>query len=129
MSEPVWVRRDVVVALQDWLIAEFGGAAGIRDEGLLESALSRPRHRFAYYGASPFELAAAYAFGLIRNHPFVDGNKRIALLTALTFLDLNGHRFVASPADATARTMALAAGTLDEAAFAAWLAAATEPTP
>jgi death-on-curing protein len=105
------------------LLAEFGGSAGIRDAGMLDSALSRPANRF-FYGVSGLpELAAAYAFGLVRNHPFVDGNKRIGFATAALFLELNGYRFTASEADAAVKTLALAAHELDEDGYAAWLGA------
>ena len=89
--------------------------------GLLESALARPQNLYAYGEGDAAALAAAYAFGIIRNHPFVDGNKRIGLLAAALFLEANGHRFVASEAAAVMRTLALAASEIDEAEFAAWL--------
>ena len=123
MSEPVWVLRDVVLAIQEQLLAEFGGAAGIRDEGLLDSSLSRPENRYAYEQAGIFELAAAYAFGLVRNHPFIDGNKRIGFTVAILFLELNGWRFSASEADAVVKTLALAASVMDEVEYADWLKA------
>jgi death-on-curing protein len=127
MKEPIWVLREVVHALHDRLLSEFGGAAGVRDDGMLESALSRPANQFAYGSPSMPELAAAYAFGLARNHPFVDGNKRIGFATAVLFLELNGYRFTASEVDATVQTLALAARDLDEAGYAAWLAANSRP--
>ena len=127
MKEPVWVLPETVRALHERLLSEFGGAAGIRDDGLLESALSRPVHRLAYgYPRIP-ALAAAYAFGLIRDHPFVDGNKRIGFATALLLLELNGYRFAAAEVDATVQTLALAAHDLDEAGYAAWLGANCNP--
>lgn len=115
--------RETVLALQERLLAEFGGLSGLRDAGLLESALARPQQLFAYGKPSLFDLAAAYAFGLVRNHPFLDGNKRIGFTTAVVFLELNGYRFAASEADATIKTLALAARELDEADYAAWLKA------
>ena len=127
MKEPVWVLREVVHALHERLLSEFGGAAGVRDEEMLESALSRPANQFAYGSPSLPELAAAYAFGLVRNHPFVDGNKRIGFATAILFLELNGYRFMASEVDATVQTLALAAHDLDEAGYAAWLASNSKP--
>ncbi|MCX6908321.1 MAG: type II toxin-antitoxin system death-on-curing family toxin [Verrucomicrobia bacterium] len=123
MKEPHWVLRETALALQERLLAEFGGLGGLRDEGLLESALARPQQLFAYGKPSLFDLAAAYAFGLVRNHPFLDGNKRIGFTTAVVFLELNGYRFAASEADATIKTLALAARELDEADYAAWLKA------
>jgi death on curing protein len=121
MKEPVWVLRETVRALHERLQAEFGGGSGVRDEGMLESALSRPTNQFSYGSPSIPELAAAYAFGLVRNHPFVDGNKRIGFTTAVLFLEVNGYRFTASEVDATVKTLALAAHDLDEAGYAAWL--------
>jgi death-on-curing protein len=123
VKRPLWVRRDVVVAVQEQLLAVFGGASGVRDTGLFESALARPEHRFAYQRASVtvFDLGAACAFGLAKNHPFVDGNKRIAFATAIMFLELNGYRFEADEADAVVRTLALAAGEMKERDYALWL--------
>ena len=128
MKEPLWVGREVVLALHDRLVSEFGGASGVRDDGMLESAISRPANQFAYSAASIPELAAAYAFGLVRNHPFVDGNKRIGFATAVLFLELNGRQFTATEVDATVRTLALAAHDLDEAGYAAWLEANSRPS-
>ena len=127
MKEPVWVLREVVHALHERLLSEFGGAAGVRDDGMLESALSRPANQFSYGSPSMPELAAAYAFGLVRNHPFVDGNKRIGFATAVLFLELNGYRFAASEIDATVQTLALAAHDLDEGGYTAWLASNSKP--
>ena len=123
MKEPQWGLRETVLALHDRLLAEFGGLSGLRDEGLLDSALERPRHRMAYGKPSLFELAAAYAFALVRNHPFLDGNKRIGFATAIIFLEVNGYRFTASEVEATIKTLALAASDLDEPGYAAWLKA------
>jgi death-on-curing protein len=127
MKEPVWLLGEAVRALHERLMAEFGGDSGVRDEGMLESALSRPANQFRYGSPSLSELAAAYAFGLIRNHPFVDGNKRIGFTTAVLFLEVNGYRFTASEVDATVKTLALAAHDLDEAGYAAWLKANSKP--
>lgn len=123
MRGPHWVLRETVLALQERLLAEFGGGRGLRDPALLDSALARPRQLLAYRKPDLFELAAAYAFGLVRNHPFVDGNKRTAFTTAVLFLELNGRRFTATEVDATLQTLALAASELDEAGYAAWLRA------
>jgi death on curing protein len=120
---PVWLLRETVLALHDLLIAEFGGAAGVRDEGLLDSALSRPLNLFAYERPSIFDIAASLAFGLITNHPFLDGNKRVAFTAAATFLQLNGHRLQATEVEATVRTLAMAAGDMTEAQYAGWLKA------
>ena len=121
MKEPRWVLRETVLALHEQLLAEFGGLHGIRDEGLFDSALVRPRQRFAYDKRDLAALAAAYAFGLVRNHPFIDGNKRIGFSVAVLFLELNGLEFTATEVDAVLQTLALAAGALDEKGYAAWL--------
>ena len=123
----VRLERNVVLALHERLVAVHGGPAGLRDRGLLDSALARPRNVAAYGAPNLSALAAAYAVGIARNHPFVDGNKRTALMAAYVFLGRNGARLVA-PEDAATRTMvALAAGTLDEDALADWLRANTQP--
>jgi len=127
MKEPIWVLREVVLIAHEQSLAEFGGAAGIRDEGLLDSALSKPENLFAYGTPSVFELAASYGFGLVKNHSFIDGNKRIGFMVAVVFLQLNGWRLEASEVDATLQTLALAAGELSEAEFAEWLAAHSRP--
>jgi death-on-curing protein len=103
------------------LIAEFGGPPGLRDRALLESAAARPKHLATYERPSAFELAAAYAFGLARNHPFIDGNKRVALVAAFTFLELNGWEVQAEEAAAVLVFLDLAAGKLDERELAVWL--------
>ena len=121
MRTPQWVLRETVLALQERLLAEFGGLSGLRDSGLLASALARPRQLLAYSKPSLFDLAAAYAFGLVRHHPFLDGNKRIGFTTAVLFLELNGCRFTASEMEATVKTLALAAHELSETGDAAWL--------
>ncbi len=120
-QEWVWIDPAVVLAVHEEQLAEHGGAAGVRDAGLLESALARPRN-LAHYGEPDVcELAAAYAFGLARNHPFIDGNKRSAFVATELFLLLNGWRLVASDADCVLVMLSLAAGDIDEAPFSAWL--------
>jgi len=104
-------------------LERFGGLSGIRDEPMFESALGRPQQAFAYGSPTLFELAAAYAYGLAKNHPFIDGNKRIAFMAAYSFLGLNGHEVDAPEEEAVLHTLALAAGEEDEAAYAAWLEA------
>lgn len=121
MKRPVWVADETVRALHDQLLAEFGGLSGIRDEGLLESALTRPANKARYGDPDVFDLAAAYAFGLIKNHPFVDGNKRIGFAVAIVFLELNGQTFEAIEADALVETLGVAAGDRTESAYAGWL--------
>ena len=116
-----WLREDVVIAMHGEQIAEHGGSPGIRDAGLLSSALARPQNQVAYGKPSVFNLAAAYAFGVIQNHPFVDGNKRAGFLAAYVFIDLNGLELVASEAEAVSAVMALATGEMDESGFSDWL--------
>jgi death-on-curing protein len=123
MKRPVWVVPETVVALHEQLVAAFGGPAGVRDAGLLHSALARPQQLLAYGTPTVFDLAACYAFGLVKNHPFLDGNKRLGFAVAVLFLELNGHRFDAAQADAAIRTLALAAGDMSERGFADWLRA------
>lgn len=121
-AEPRWVSARAIRYLHLESLRQFGGAEGVRDDGLLESALARPQNLFAYEGeADPCRLAAAYAGGIVRNHPFVDGNKRAALAAAGVFLMLNGLDLVADKAQATAAVLDLAAGDLPEEGFAAWL--------
>ncbi|MGI9423091.1 MAG: type II toxin-antitoxin system death-on-curing family toxin [Hyphomicrobiaceae bacterium] len=127
MSAPRWVLRAVVDAVHDQQLAEHGGAAGLRDEGLLESALARAQHLHAYGETDLCTLAAAYAGGIARNHPFVDGNKRTAFLTAYVFLRLNGQTLIASEAEAVEMMMAMAAGDIDDQTFADWLRRNVEP--
>ena len=121
MKKPVWVLRETVLTLHEQSLAEFGGLSGIRDEGLLDSALSKPENLLAYGKPTIFDLAASYGFGLVKNHPFIDGNKRVGFVVAVVFLELNGYRFRATEADAAVQTLALAAGELSEAEYAAWL--------
>lgn len=121
MKEPVWILREVVLMLHEQSLAEHGGSDGLRDEGLLDSALGKPQNHFVYGTPNLFELAASYAYGLAKNHPFIDGNKRAAFVVAITFLELNGFVFTAAEADAALRTLALAAGEMSEASYAAWL--------
>jgi death on curing protein len=123
MKQPEWLLRELVLVLHAQLLATFGGPAGLRDEGSLDSALMRPQNRFAYGKPTIFDLAAAYAFGLIKNHPFVDGNKRIGFAAAVVFLEANSYRFRATEADAVLRTFALAASEITEADYAGWLKA------
>lgn len=116
-----WIDPQALLLLHGESLAEHGGLPGLRDAGLFESALARPQNLAGYGMPDLFELAAAYGFGLARNHPFVDGNKRAAFLATGLFLALNGYRLVTTQLDATQTMLALAAGELDEAVFAAWL--------
>ena len=113
--------REVVSMLHEQSLAEFGGSPGGRDETLLESALGKPLNLFAYGKPTLFGLAASHAFGIVKNHPFIDGNKRAGFVVAVIFLELNGWKFRASEVDAALRTLALAAGEMSKAAFAEWL--------
>jgi death-on-curing protein len=122
-----WVDRRALLLLHDESLAEHGGSAGLRDEGLLESALARARNLAAYEKPDLADLAAAYGVGLAKNHPFVDGNKRAAFLAVGLFLALNGHRLDATQADATLTMLGVAAGDIDEPAFAAWIRAHARP--
>ena len=125
MDTPRWIDKRALLYLHAESLAEHGGAEGLRDEGLLDSALARPMNRLAYADEGSAcdlaELAAAYAAGIAQNHPFVDGNKRAALLAAGLFLALNGQSLQATQVDATHTMLALAAGEIDEHAFGAWL--------
>ena len=122
MSEPVWITREIVLAVQSELIARFGGLNGLRDEGLLDSALNRPRQLWHFAQADLPELAANYAEALVKNHPFLDGNKRIGFMMAYTFLAANGQQLVAPEEQAVLQTLALAAGEIDGKEYALWLA-------
>jgi death-on-curing protein len=121
MSEPDWLTVEMIVAIHDEQLAIHGGLAGIRDAALLESALDRPRNNRAYESAELPELAAAYGYGLAKNHPFVDGNKRTSLLAIYTFLGVNGVDFIVAEADAAAMIFALAAGEVSEDSLARWI--------
>ncbi len=121
MSGWRWIDKRALLLLHDESLAEHGGTAGLRDEGLLESALARPQHRESYGTPDLADLAAAYGVGLAKNHPFVDGNKRAAFLAVGVFLALNGQRLVATQAEATLTMLGVASGELEEAAFAAWI--------
>ena len=120
MNEPVWLLDAVVLIAHEISLANFGGAQGIRDPGLLASALARPKNQFAYGQPDIFELAAAYTAGIVQNHPFVDGNKRTGFLAGAAFLELNGRPLTASEPEATRIIMGLAAGAVSEQELAQW---------
>ncbi len=130
MREPKWVSTETILALHSISIDDHGGADGLRDPGLLESALERPRNLFAY-GEAPSlsSLAAAYCAGIAQNHPFLDGNKRAAILSAAVFLDINGMDFHPAEPEIVHVVLGLAAGEIDEAALAQWIADNTTPKP
>ncbi|MEM9939725.1 MAG: type II toxin-antitoxin system death-on-curing family toxin [Pseudomonadota bacterium] len=124
---PVWLRKEAIIILHDESLADHGGLPGFRDKNLLDSALARPENLFHYGEPELADLAAEYAFGIVRNHPFLDGNKRAGFLSAATFLLINGQMLRASEADATNMTLALAASDIDAEAYAAWLKENLEP--
>ena len=122
MTEPVWVEKEALLLLHTKGLARFGGVEGIRDEGLLDSALARPRNAFHHDRLNDIAgLAASYAFGLAKNHPFADGNKRAAFMAVGLFLGVNGWELNAEPVDAIRAVVALAGGEIGEGEFAAWL--------
>jgi death-on-curing protein len=121
VKQPTWVLRETALTVHDQLMARFGGVSGVRDTGLLDSTLTRPRNQLAYGEATLFDLAAAYAFGIVKNHPFVDGNKRTGFTIAALFIELNGYTFAAGEAEAVVRTLALAAGDISQTEYATWL--------
>jgi death-on-curing protein len=124
VKEPIWIDERDALALHDRLLALHGGAAGLRDAGLLKSALARPQQHFAYAeSADIIDMATAYTAGVVRNHPFIDGNKRTGFVVGILFLELNGYRFRASEEDAAQAVLELAAGNVDETGFAAFLRA------
>ncbi len=123
MTEPVWLKLVDVLGIHDLMLGQYGGLAGVRDVGLLESAIARPQNLFLYEEANIHRLASAYAFGIVRNHPFVDGNKRTGFMVAATFLVANGWKLVASEASVVEHTLALASGTMEELIYSVWLIA------
>ncbi len=125
MPEPVWIREDVVYAIHQRMLAEFGGTNGVRDKGLLLSAILKPRNQFNYTSPKPTipALAAAYAYGIARNHAFVDGNKRTALVACLMFLRLNGYQLNVTEAEKYQVFTKLAAGSIDDNELALWITA------
>ena len=121
MSEPRWITKSQAIRIHSEQLAIFGGPAGIRDEGLLESALGRPQNKWAYGESDLAALAASYAYGIAKNHPFVDGNKRAAFMCATVFLRKNGINFAPGEAEATEAIVALAAGEIDEDGLSRWI--------
>ena len=121
MKKPVWISTEAVLAIQEELLARFGGLSGLRDAGLLDSALNRPKQVFHYGSPTLFGLAAEYALGIVKNHPFLDGNKRAGFMAAYTFLGINGYELDAPESEAVMQTLALAAGETGAEEYAAWL--------
>jgi death-on-curing protein len=128
MNEPIRITREDCLAYHESLLERFGGLSGIRDESLLDSAHNRPKHLFAYGKPSIFQMAASYAHGIVKNHPFLDGNKRAGFIAAALFIETNGHRFQAPEEEAVLETLALAAGETSEEAYAVWLERTSFPT-
>jgi death-on-curing protein len=121
MNEPNWITKDILLAVHAELLNRFGGLSGIRDEGLLDSALNRPKHLLSYGGPTLFQMAASYSHGIVKNHPFLDGNKRTGFMSAYIFLGVNGWSLEAPEEEAVLETLALAAGETSEEAYATWL--------
>ena len=120
MKDPVWILKSVVLAIHAEQLVEHGGKSGLRDPGLLDSALTRPQNLYHYEETDLFELAASYAYGLIKNHPFIDGNKRISFVVSVLFLSLNGYTLVASREEKVTNFLSLAGSKLSEKELAAW---------
>ena len=123
MNKPIWVLKETVLAIHHRQLIEHGGTDGIRDENLLDSALNRPKNLFAYSDSPPkmTRLAASYGFGITRNHPFIDGNKRVAFVVSLLFLQLNGQIIITSATEKFKTVMVLSTGQMTEEAYATWL--------
>lgn len=121
MRDPEWIIREECLAIHEMMLAQHGGLAGVRDPGLLESALAKPQNRLACAKSTHAEIAASYAAGITLNHPFLDGNKRTGFLVAAVFLEVNGYEFGATEESVVENTVALAAGKLREKGYAAWL--------
>ena len=122
MKAPYWITREECLALHDMMLTHYGGGLGLRDAGLLESALARPRQLLACGKVGITDFAAAYVFGIVKNHPFVDGNKRTGFMMGVGFLERNGWDFSAPEAEAVTQTLGLAAGAITQEDYAAWLA-------
>jgi len=121
VKEPIWLRKDVLLAVHDRLLSEHGGSSGIRDEGLLDSALGRPQNPFGYGKPTVFALASAYACGIIKNHPFIDGNKRTGFMAAYLFLGINGCELTATETEVVLKTLAVAEGEMNDQEYGASL--------
>jgi len=121
VTEPVWLDREDALGIHDLMLAQFGGASGLRDPGLLDSALSRPLNHHAYGEDDIHVLAALYTAGVVRNHPFLDGNKRTGFMLAAVFLEINGWELTGAEESVVEMTRGLAAGTVSEDAYGRWL--------
>jgi death-on-curing protein len=127
MKEPEWLGEDILRQIQTELLAQFGGLEGVRDDGLLDSALNQPIQLFSYGTPDLYALAASYTYGIVRNHPFLDGNKRAGLMAAYAFLGLNGIHLSVAEEEAVIMTVDLAAGKIEAAVYAEWLRQHCEP--
>ena len=127
MNEPNWITKDILLAVHAELLNRFGGLSGIRDEGLLDSALNRPKHLLSYGSPTLFQMAASYSHGIVKNHPFLDGNKRTGFMSAYIFLGVNRWSLEAPEEEAVLETLALAAGETSEEAYADWLERTSVP--
>jgi death-on-curing protein len=123
MNEPIWITKEECLAFHSILIANFGGGDGMRDEGKLDATLDRPHQKFHYEEPSIFELATIYCSGIVKSHPFMDGNKRTGLMTATLFIECNGYRFEASEEETALQILALADSRLSDEELTEWLAA------
>jgi len=128
VNEPLWLDRDDCLGIHEMMLSQHGGLSGVRDEGLLLSAIAKPRNHFAYGSRSLTEMAAAYAAGIVLNHPFLDGNKRTGFMAAVTFLELNGLELTASEEAAVQNTVGLASSQVSETHYADWLEANSRTT-
>ncbi len=127
MKEPTWLGRDDALGIHDMMLSQHGGSSGVRDNGLLLSALAKPQHRLAYGSTSLPEMAGSYAVGIVLNHPFVDGNKRTGFMLAATFLEINGWEVTATEASVVQSTVALASGQMTETLYVDWLSESCQP--
>ena len=121
MKETYWLTREECLTLHDMMLSQYGGIAGVRDENMLESALAKPQQLFHYGKPTIADLGASYVAGIVKNHPFLDGNKRTGFMMGAGFLERNGFEFQATEAEVVLRTLALAAGEMSETAYADWL--------
>lgn len=127
MNEPIWLSRDDALGIHEMMLSQHGGSAGLRDNGLLLSALAKPQNRFAYGSTSLPEMAGSYAAGVVINHPFVDGNKRTGFMLAATFLEINGWEVTATESSVVQSTVALASGKMTETQYVGWLTECCRP--
>lgn len=127
MNEPIWLNRDDALGIHEMMLSQHGGSAGLRDNGLLLSALAKPQNRFADGSTSLPEMAGSYAAGVVLNHPFVDGNKRTGFMLAATFLEINGWEVTATESSVVQSTVALASGKMSETQYVGWLTECCRP--